>query len=235
MRASVTIYTSVLFHLLLIQCYISSLVFDLWFLTYDLHTVLCIFACSFIMYLHGFFFSIAESTYPYWISSWFCGNILPRLRSFILPPPPTSSICNATQCILRRKLDEPIYYNKIPQPTIECESPVHSKSSVITLLFTYLKNIMPKLCYLNLIVMFNLCWYKREWRNQPREGTSALPSSTVAWPPVKEGSQGALPEWGSRASQHFSGVGWQHPWHCTLWGSVWISPYILKFRLSTSF
>lgn len=56
--------------------------------------------------------------------------------------------------------------------------------------------------------MFNLCWYKREWRNTPREGTSVLPSSTVAWPPVKEGSQGALPEWGSCASQHFTGVGW---------------------------
>lgn len=57
MNASVTFSTSVFFHLLLIQCCISSLVFDFWFLTYDLHIVLCIFACSFIMYLHGFFFS----------------------------------------------------------------------------------------------------------------------------------------------------------------------------------
>lgn len=57
-RASVSFSTSVLFHLLLIQCYISSLVFDLWFLTYDLHTVLCIFAHPFIMYLHGFFFQL---------------------------------------------------------------------------------------------------------------------------------------------------------------------------------
>lgn len=43
------------------------------------------------------------------------------------------------------------------------------------------KDIKPKIYYLNLTSVSNLCWYKREQGHQLREGTSALPSSTVAW------------------------------------------------------
>ena len=175
------------------QCYISSLVFDLWL------SMICIWSSTFLrfplscLYLYGFLFSIAKSTYSYWISSWFCGNILPRSRSFKLLFQILAFV------VLFSSFSEEsgwTYYNKIleelPQEKevfllilsvkiwkiVDFRTDTHGLSFnmnlqlilrlFITFLFTCLKDVKPQICSLNLTFVFNLCWYKRKWEIKRR-------------------------------------------------------------------
>ena len=84
-----------------IQYYIASPVFDLWY------SVICIQSSAFLHLLYicigfSFFSPIAENTYSYWISSWFCWECLSKVK-IISAFFPTSSISNPSQFILRGK------------------------------------------------------------------------------------------------------------------------------------